>query len=242
MRLLPTTALLLTTTATLTTALVPIPREQQQQQPAQAMAGMNLPRDNAALPVITAAPDLSSPQFLKRQDRPESPSPCFTEVVTTTTACVAIGDCTAKPHTSLVCHADYICRSDSQGNPSCMYRESSLGIAGTIIAIGFAAAIVVSVFSICFLCCRERREQTRLEKAAEAQKLLKESKVAASAAGKRGQGRSVSGGVSGVSTGDGGSGYGSGDVGQQQQTGYAGAQGAGGPGNPFADSGEGALR
>ncbi|KAK4172167.1 hypothetical protein QBC36DRAFT_363616 [Triangularia setosa] len=231
MRLLTT----LLTTATLSTALVPVvPRN-----PEPAMAGINLPREAAALPLITSAPDPLSP-LLPRQDRPESPSPCFTEVVTTTTSCAAIGDCTAKPHTSLVCHADYICRSDSQGNPSCMYRESSLGVAGTIIAICFAAALVISVFSICFLCCRERREQTRLEKAAEAQKLLKESKVAS----KRGQGRSVTGGVSGVGTE--GSGYGSGgnnggDVGQQ--TGYAGGgQGTGGPGNPFADSGEGALR
>ncbi|KAK0742136.1 hypothetical protein B0T21DRAFT_345973 [Apiosordaria backusii] len=221
---------LLATTATLTTALVP---RNNNPEPAAPMAGIvNLPRE--ALPLITSAPDPSSP-LVRRQDRPESPSPCFTEVVTTTTACAAIGDCTTKPHTSLVCHADYICRSDSQGNPSCMYRESSLGLAGTIIAIAFAVAIVVSVFSICFLCCRERREQTRLEKAAEAQKLLKESKVAS----KRAQGRSVTGGVTGVSPDGSGYGSGNGDVGQQ--TGYVGGQG-GGPGNPFADSGEGALR
>ncbi|KAK0670254.1 hypothetical protein QBC41DRAFT_389979 [Cercophora samala] len=211
MRLLTTT--LLATTASLTTALVPRNPE--------PMAGgnMNLPRD-ASLPLITSAPNPHSPNpLLARQDRPESPSPCFTEVVTTTTSCEAIGVCTTKPHTSLVCHADYICRSDSQGNPSCMYRESSLGLAGTIIAICFAVALVVSVFSICFLCCKERKEQTRLEKAAEAQKLLKESKVAS----KRAQGRSVTGGVTGVSGDGGSSGYGSGggnvnnggDVGQQ---------------------------
>ncbi|KAK4655523.1 hypothetical protein QC762_303097 [Podospora pseudocomata] len=220
--------LALLASASLITALVP---------PAihnpEPMAGINLPRE--ALPLITSAPNPLSP-LSPRQDRPESPSPCFTEVVTTTTSCVAIGECTSGPHTSLVCHADYICRSDSQGNPSCMYRESSLGVAGTIIAICFAAALVISVFSICFLCCRERREQTRLEKAAEAQKLLKESKVAS----KRPNGRNVTGGVTGVGTE--GSGYGSGNNGGDvgQQTGYAGAQG--GQGNPFADSGEGALR
>lgn len=113
-----------------------------------------------------------------------------------------------------------------------------MGVGGIIIAICFAAALVVSVFSICFLCCKERREQTRLEKAKEAAKIAKEAK-AATAAAKR-PGRNVTGGVgeTGVQSQGQPLMYGGGAGGHGGDVGAGGQQAPGGYGsaNPFVDS------
>jgi len=201
-----------------------------------------LPRQETATPVTS--------------DTPSSPSPCFTDTTVDITTCPTQStgsesgkklSCYPATTTSAKCREGLICQFDGQGNPSCMYKHSSLDLGGIIIAIVFAAAIALSVIAICFMCCRERREHRRIERAAEAARIAKEAKTQATVASKR-PGASVTGGG-----GAGGShavegqplmyqGGGGADQGQyyppqgqmpmqQQQTGYGGAA------NPFADAG-----
>ncbi|KAK3988205.1 hypothetical protein QBC44DRAFT_104747 [Cladorrhinum sp. PSN332] len=198
----------------------------------------------AAIPTATL-PANFVPLFGRAATSEPSPSPCFTDELTTITQCTSNDQgsksCFPTASPSAVCRKDLICRIDNQGNPSCMVRNSAMGIAGIIIAIGFACALVVSVFGICFFCCKERKEQTRLEKAAEAAKIAKEAK-AATAAAKR-PGRNVTGGVgeSGVQASQGQPlMYEGGDVGGagQQGGGQGGGAAGGGYGsaaNPFSD-------
>ncbi|KAK4466190.1 hypothetical protein QBC42DRAFT_90430 [Cladorrhinum samala] len=194
----------------------------------------------AAIP--TAAPHFM-PLFGRQASSSASPSPCFTDQMVTITSCTTANGgaktCFPAPSPSAVCRADLICKQDNQGNPSCMYKQSGMGWGGIVIAICFATALVVSVFSICFLCCKERREQTRLEKAKEAANIAKEAKTA-TAASKR-PGRNVTGGVGATGAqaqgqplmyeGGGAGGHG-GDVGAGGQQ----APGGYGSANPFVDS------
>lgn len=211
-----------------------------------------LPRGPAPIPgitIIAARQDTPpTPTTAGPAANPAVPSPCFIETDISITSCPiqSTGASSGKklpcfPTTvpSEVCAPKLICQIDSRGNPSCMVRQSSLGLAGTIIAIFFAAAVAVSVFTVCFLCCRERKSQRRLMRAAEAAKIAQEAKTQAMLSAKR----------NAASVAD--------DValdrqplmGQQQQGGghqlppmpsqYAGATGYGGgaQGNPFADDG-----
>jgi hypothetical protein len=133
-----------------------------------------------------------------------SPSPCFTDSTTSTTTCPVQTTgpdagkrlaCSTIVITSAVCREGLICKSDSEGNPSCMYKQSALGVDGIIIAVVFAGALFVGLLSVCILCCRERAEHQRLERAAEAARIAKEAKAQATAAAKR-PGLSVTGPVS----------------------------------------------
>ncbi|KXX74842.1 hypothetical protein MMYC01_208073 [Madurella mycetomatis] len=146
--------------------------------------------------IPTAMPMLNAP-LLPRQDNSPStgiPTPCSTEQPTVITSCPvqATGpdqgrqlSCFPVTTSKLVCREGLICHSDDQGTESCMFKQSSLGVAGVIIAILFAGAVVISIFSICFLCCRERNEHRRIEKAAEAARIAKEAKTQATVAAKR---------------------------------------------------------
>ena len=178
-----------------------------------------------------------------------SPSPCFTDVSTDVSTCSTLDSgsktCFLAPTTTAKCRDGLICQFDGQGNPSCMYKHSSLDIGGIIIAIVFAAAIVIAVVGICFMCCRERREHRRIERAAEAARIAKEAKTQATAAAKR-PGISVTGGTGGGVEGQPLMYQGEPQQGQQmqqqQQQGYYPQQGQSQPGsgyggaNPFADT------
>jgi len=164
--------------------------------PAAITAAMNVPRQTHG--AHAARQDTTN-------DTPSSPSPCFTDTTTETTTCptqttgVSSGKklpCIPTVLTTPKCRDGLICQADAQGNPSCMYKHSNLGIDGIVISIVFASAIVISVFTICFMCCRERREHRRIERAAEAARIAKEAKTQATVAAKR-PGTSVTGGVSG---------------------------------------------
>ncbi|KAK3390592.1 hypothetical protein B0H63DRAFT_120614 [Podospora didyma] len=95
------------------------------------------------------------------------------------------GSCSKIKQSMDVCIQGKICHFDTQGKASCMDRQSNLGVAGTIIAIFFTVVIAASVFSICFLCCRERNVQKRLERAAEVSRIAKEAKLSATVAAKQ---------------------------------------------------------
>ncbi|KAK1759749.1 hypothetical protein QBC47DRAFT_420638 [Echria macrotheca] len=123
-----------------------------------------------------------------------SPSPCFTETSQTITSCPTQStgadagkhlSCFETTVPSQVCAAGLICQVDNQGSPSCMFKHSGLDLAGIIIAIFFASAIAISVISICFFCCKERRVQRRLIRAAEAAKIAQEAKTAAMVSAKK---------------------------------------------------------
>ncbi|KAK3906632.1 hypothetical protein C8A05DRAFT_29485 [Staphylotrichum tortipilum] len=200
--------------------------------------------------------------LIPRQDDPAttsnaSPSPCFTDTETSITTCPTQTtgsesgkklSCYPTVTTTAKCREGLICQADGQGNPSCMYKHSSLDLGGIIIAVIFASAIVIAVVSICFMCCRERREHRRIERAAEAARIAKEAKTQATVASKR-PGVSVTGGVGAGAAVEGqplmyqGGGGGPSSPGPQQQyfppqgqmpmqsQGYGGA-------NPFADGHE----
>ncbi|KAK3306465.1 uncharacterized protein B0T15DRAFT_141276 [Chaetomium strumarium] len=191
------------------------------------------------MPAITAmvVPRQTTAATTAATTNPASPSPCFSDTTSSITSCplqttgTDAGkklSCFPTVLTSAVCRDGLICTSDKQGNPSCMYKHSSLGVDGTIIAIIFASAIVISIVSICFLCCRERREHKRIERAAEAARIAKEAKTATATA-KR-PGTSI--------TGMGGSPVVEGQPLMNQgppSPGLQGQQGGYGAANPFAD-------
>ena len=123
-----------------------------------------------------------------------SPTPCLTTTSVSINSCPhqSTGPDSGKPLPcfpttvpSLACAAGLICQTNPQGAINCMYAQNSLNISGIIVAIVMATAIVLSVFGICFFCCRERRTQNRLAKAAEAAAIAREAKAAAMVANKR---------------------------------------------------------
>ncbi|GAB1318616.1 Extracellular membrane protein CFEM domain-containing protein [Madurella fahalii] len=163
-----------------------------------AAAPQEQPFHARAMPTPTAMPMpvVNGPVLARQDNNPSTgiPTPCFTEQPTEITSCPvqATGpdrgrqlSCFPVTTSNLVCREGLICKSDNRGTQSCMFKQSSLGVAGVIIAIVFAAAVVISVFSICFFCCRERNEHRRIEKAAEAARIAKEAKTQATVAAKR---------------------------------------------------------
>ncbi|KAK4146573.1 uncharacterized protein C8A04DRAFT_9595 [Dichotomopilus funicola] len=167
---------------------------------ARVTAAMQLPRETPGVVSLAARQDTAT-----TTGRPASPSPCFTDTTTEFTSCPtqSTGTDAGKKLSCFLavmatprCRDGVICKSDAQGNPSCMWKNSSLGLDGIIISAIFAGAIAVSIIAICFMCCRERSEHRRIERAAEAARIAKEAKTQATVAGKR-AGQSVTGGVSG---------------------------------------------
>ncbi|KAL2267819.1 hypothetical protein VTJ83DRAFT_5096 [Remersonia thermophila] len=134
-----------------------------------------------------------------RQPRAEtlptgSPGQCFSQETTETTACPIIttgtesgrrGECVPTILVNEKCIEGLICAADARGNVNCMYKHSQLDLAGVILAIVFSTAIVVSIVAICFMCCRERSQHRKMERAAEAARIAKEAKAQATAAAKR---------------------------------------------------------
>jgi len=121
-------------------------------------------------------------------DAQKSPATCFTTTSVTVTDCPTTNgpdgkrpSCSDKVVPSAVCAAGLICRTDRDGNPSCMY-EQGMGLAGIIIAIVLGSAVGISVASICFFCIKEKRVQKKLVRAAEAAKMAMEAKTSARAA------------------------------------------------------------
>ncbi|KAK0641503.1 hypothetical protein B0T16DRAFT_297696, partial [Cercophora newfieldiana] len=148
-----------------------------------------LPREAGAMPGITmVAVRQANDEPTTAAPAPTSTLTCFTETTIEITSCpvqttgAGAGkklSCFPTQVPSSVCADNLICQIDNQGNPSCMIKQSKLPLEGIIIAIVFASFIAVSVISICFFCCRERRQQSRLLRAAEAAKIAQEAKTQA---------------------------------------------------------------
>jgi len=169
---------------------------------------MPLPREAAPMPGITilAARQVNNNPAITA-NAPASTLTCFTETNIDITSCPVqtTGNqagkklsCFPTQVPSAVCADGLICQVDGQGNPSCMIKQSKLPLEGIIIAIIFASSIAVSVISICFLCCRERRQQNRLIRAAEAAKIAQEAKTQAMIDAKKSSSRGVGGSNDGM--------------------------------------------
>ncbi|KAL1836533.1 hypothetical protein VTJ49DRAFT_5045 [Mycothermus thermophilus] len=131
-----------------------------------------------------------------RADSPPtgSPAQCFSQETTETTACPIIttgtesgrrGECVPTVLVNDKCIEGLICAADERGRVNCMYKHSQLDLAGIILAIVFASAIVISIIAICVMCCRERSQHRKIAREAEAAKIAKEAKMQAAVAGKR---------------------------------------------------------
>ncbi|KAM7201659.1 hypothetical protein V8F33_003208 [Rhypophila sp. PSN 637] len=161
-------------------------------------AAIAIPRDPAAGGITYAArqaPTTTTPPAADDK-RTGSPAVCYTDTEVPFTSCPVQSTgpdagktlrkgCVPTTQPSPVCVDGLICRPDAQGVVSCMYKESGLGTAGTIIAIFFAVVVAAAIFGVCFMCCRERREQKRLERQAEAAAIAKEAKNNALLAAKK---------------------------------------------------------
>lgn len=71
------------------------------------------------------------------------------------------------------CRPGKTCSFDKSGNDICMDLQDELDVAGIVIAIVFASAIVIGVGALTFLCCKDRKEQKRLQAKAEATALAR---------------------------------------------------------------------
>lgn len=178
-------------------------------------AAMPLGRDASPFPGLTviearqATTTATNPPAAANPTNPaNSPTSCFSDTVVQITTCPtqATGteagkklSCFPADATQSVCIEGLICQFDGQGHPSCMFKQSKLPLEGIIIMIVFASAIVVATASICFFCCRERRSQNRLIRAAEAAKIAQEAKTQAMVDSKKQSSR----GLGGASPGDG---------------------------------------
>jgi hypothetical protein len=71
------------------------------------------------------------------------------------------------------CKQGLTCSMDNTGTNVCMELHDTLTTAGIIISIVFAAAIVLGIASLTYLCCQDRRQQKRLVAKAEATALAR---------------------------------------------------------------------
>lgn len=71
------------------------------------------------------------------------------------------------------CKPGKTCTMDSDGRDICMDLKDDLDVAGIIIAIVFAALITIGIGALTFLCCKDRKEQKRLQAKAEATALAR---------------------------------------------------------------------
>ncbi|KAK3187308.1 hypothetical protein K4F52_003939 [Lecanicillium sp. MT-2017a] len=131
---------------------------------------------DARMPLPTPGPN--SPVFARDALHGDD---CFKfDLITTTNCAVQTIDgkpttlpCTDLETTTSSCLPDYTCTVDNGGGPICMRLHNSIDVGGVIIAIVFAAAIVLGIGLLTFLGCRESREQKRIAARVEASALAR---------------------------------------------------------------------
>ncbi|KIH87109.1 hypothetical protein SPBR_08938 [Sporothrix brasiliensis 5110] len=113
---------------------------------------------------------------------------CLTTTTVSTTVCPVQSTGPAAGKTTLscfstvalfpTCAAGLRCDTDSAlGETTCMKLENNPGAAGIVIAIVFASGLVIAVTTMCFFCCRERRQHSRMAKAAEAAAIARQAAI-----------------------------------------------------------------
>jgi hypothetical protein len=143
--------------------------------------------------VVVTAQDTSSPTTPAAATTAQTtgkPPVCLTESMLEITSCPvqSTGVSSGKPMSCFpttvptqVCAEGLICKVDGQGAMGCMYADTKFSAAGVIIALFFAVSVTAAISLMVFLCCRERKEQSRIAKAAEAAAIAKEAAFAAAA-------------------------------------------------------------
>jgi hypothetical protein len=132
-------------------------------------------------PTTTAAPTSTTGTL------PAKPSTCFTTSMVDITTCPIIstgassgkkGSCYPTSVPTSVCAPGLICRSDQQGNPSCMYADTKFSTAGVIIALFFAVTVTATACLLIFFSCKEKKKNKALIRMREAEAIALEAKKA----------------------------------------------------------------
>lgn len=75
--------------------------------------------------------------------------------------------------TTSVCAHGNICLRDKNGNNICMVRQDGLTTSGAVVAIFLAVVLAMTIGTIGFLCCKDRREAKKARARAEAAAIAK---------------------------------------------------------------------
>ncbi|KAI0011586.1 hypothetical protein F4779DRAFT_189321 [Xylariaceae sp. FL0662B] len=81
--------------------------------------------------------------------------------------------CTTTMVPTLVCDAANICMKDNQGANVCMRRRNTLDTGGLVVTIILAICFGVGAATLLFLCCKDKRQQRRLQARKEAAAIAK---------------------------------------------------------------------
>lgn len=81
--------------------------------------------------------------------------------------------CSKVMTTTSVCADGNICLRDKNGNNICMARQDGLTTSGAVVAIFLAVVLAMTIGTIGFLCCKDRREAKKARARAEAAAIAK---------------------------------------------------------------------
>lgn len=81
--------------------------------------------------------------------------------------------CSKVMTTTSVCAHGNICLRDKNGNNICMVRQDGLTTSGAVVAIFLAVVLAMTIGTIGFLCCKDRREAKKARARAEAAAIAK---------------------------------------------------------------------
>lgn len=81
--------------------------------------------------------------------------------------------CSKVMTTTSVCADGNICLRDKNGNNICMLRQDGLTTSGAVVAIFLAVVLAMTIGTIGFLCCKDRREAKKARARAEAAAIAK---------------------------------------------------------------------
>ncbi|KAK8068913.1 adenovirus e3 region CR2 domain protein [Apiospora phragmitis] len=129
---------------------------------------------------LTQAPDIYLRAATTTASSGEpSPSPCSTETDVEISSCKTdhINECVKTMTKSMVCAQGNMCMTDNSGNNICMYRKDGMTTSGAVVGIFLAVVLAVTVASLFFLCCKDKRDQKRARAKSEAAAIAKANAV-----------------------------------------------------------------
>lgn len=108
-----------------------------------------------------------------------SPSPCSTESDMEISSCKTdhINECVKTTTKTMVCAQGNMCMTDNSGNNICMYRKDSMTTGGAVVSIFLAVVLAVTVATLFFLCCKDKRDAKRARAKSEAAAIAKANAV-----------------------------------------------------------------
>ncbi|KAK8115807.1 hypothetical protein PG984_012309 [Apiospora sp. TS-2023a] len=129
---------------------------------------------------LTQAPDLYLRQATTTGAAGEpSPSPCSTESDMEISSCKTdhINECVKTTTKTLVCAQGNMCMTDNSGNNICMYRKDAMTTGGAVVSIFLAVVLAVTLGTLMFLCCKDKRDAKRARAKSEAAAIAKANAV-----------------------------------------------------------------